>query len=531
MRLFLLFLVACGVDEGPTYSDDIRPLVKEHCASCHRDGGAAPFALSTYEEVASTAMLSLSAMEGGRMPPWSADPDCREVEDQRIMAPEDVALFRAWVDADTPPGEPTDAIAWEEPPFDATVMAAPMEAYTPSFEEGDNYRCQVLDAQFDTDVYVVGSQVFPGSPLVHHVLVYALVGEQVDRMRAADEADPGPGYACFGGPVPSGETRAGGLPTQIGGWVPGARPTTYPPDTALRIPAGAAVVMQVHYSAVVGEPEPDLTTFGVTLTEQQPAFLTGARPLPVMDLHIPAGASSVTASQTFTNWRTEPIVVRTSVGHMHLLGEEIRAEAHHLDGTDSCLLDVPDFDFEWQQGYRFVEDEWVELQPGDSVEVTCVYDNSVANQPTIKGVAVESQDVEWGDGTLDEMCLVYLGTVEPYSDVPDLTLPVCASLESCVESCEEDSFTCILECEDIDERCNSCALGTLASCVFESCPLQSLQAQECLVACGTETTVLGGAMGRCMRATCPDAYEALLECADDQLVQGTCDEALSECGL
>ena len=38
-----------------TFSQDIAPLVYNHCTSCHRTGEVAPFPLTTYAEVASHA--------------------------------------------------------------------------------------------------------------------------------------------------------------------------------------------------------------------------------------------------------------------------------------------------------------------------------------------------------------------------------------------------------------------------------------------------------------------------------------------
>ena len=71
-----------------------------------------------------------------------------------------------------------------------------------------------------------------------------------------------------------------------------------------------------------------------------------------------------------------------------VLGEGL---AIHADGTETCILDVPDYDFNWQRSYRLQEP--VAMALGDTLELTCVWDNDT------------DQDVAWGDGTGDEMCL------------------------------------------------------------------------------------------------------------------------------
>src|SRR5690242_8608662 len=70
----LCLAAACGTDaevpvppptmpppppsSSPRYYEDVAPIFVKHCASCHRDGGAAPFSLVTYDD-ADTAPGSL----------------------------------------------------------------------------------------------------------------------------------------------------------------------------------------------------------------------------------------------------------------------------------------------------------------------------------------------------------------------------------------------------------------------------------------------------------------------------------------
>ena len=49
--------------------------------------------------------------------------------------------------------------------------------------------------------------------------------------------------------------------------------------------------------------------------------------------------------------------------------------------------------------------EPVVLQPDDELVLTCSWDNSQANQPEVNGEQQASQDVAWGEGSTDEMCL------------------------------------------------------------------------------------------------------------------------------
>lgn len=94
-----------SVDDTPTWHQDIAPIVAERCGACHAAGGAAPFALDTPQMAAAMAPASLAAIESGSMPPWMGDPDCRTYQNSRLMPADEIALFRAWVEA-APPSDP-----------------------------------------------------------------------------------------------------------------------------------------------------------------------------------------------------------------------------------------------------------------------------------------------------------------------------------------------------------------------------------------------------------------------------------------
>ena len=99
----------------------------------------------------------------------------------------------------------------------------------------------------------------------------------------------------------------------------------------------------------------------------------------------------------------EPLMIYTAGHHMHELGTSQRTELQHLDGSTTCLLDTPDWDFAWQGRYTF--ENPIVFGPDDTLWMGCTWDNSAGNQPVINGVVKEPVTVAWGEGTSDEMCL------------------------------------------------------------------------------------------------------------------------------
>jgi hypothetical protein len=73
---------------------------------------------------------------------------------------------------------------------------------------------------------------------------------------------------------------------------------------------------------------------------------------------------------------------------------------------EKVLLDVPQWDFHWQGAYELQQP--VPVKSGDSVTVTCTWDNTAAHQPELRGVRAAPHDVYWGEKTTDEMCLGFL---------------------------------------------------------------------------------------------------------------------------
>ena len=82
--------------------------------------------------------------------------------------------------------------------------------------------------------------------------------------------------------------------------------------------------------------------------------------------------------------------------------------------TNECLVSAPMYDFEWQRSYAYdvpIED-LPSFVPGDIITINCGYDNSM-NNANMRGALnraglSETINVNLGDETLDEMCLVGL---------------------------------------------------------------------------------------------------------------------------
>jgi mono/diheme cytochrome c family protein len=400
--------------EPVTFNNQIARILQANCQSCHHPGGVAPFPLMTYEEAYPYAPAIKAATQSGRMPLWKPVQGCGKFLNGRRLTVEEIDLIARWVDAGAPQGDPSDLPPAREFPTGWTLgqpdlILTPDAPFYPQFNDSlDVYRCFPLPTHLTEDRFVTAVEILPGNPdLVHHVL---LTVDKKGESAALDEAEAGPGYTCFGGP---GLTYQN--PFNIGpaaGWVPGSPALRLPDGVGGLLPAGARLVMQVHYT-LHGEPGPDQTQVGLYIARGP--IRKQFRVMPVFNRRftIPAGADHY---QVTASLRLPPRFDIHAVGilpHMHLLGREIEVNAIHRDGTDRCLIRIDDWDFRWQGNYLYQEP--VPLPGGTRLQVIAYYDNSENNPNNPHS---PPRAVRWGEGTSDEMCTAFIGYTV---DAEDLT--------------------------------------------------------------------------------------------------------------
>ena len=391
--------------DGPTYHADIKPLMQAHCTECHVENSIAPFALDTYEVVRATAPLSYESMVDGTMPPWPPADDCQSFQGHRGMSQEEIDLFQAWMDADYLEGEPeVSDLSHEEDPGDQDLTAPDLTLewgfdFTPDPQGGDgvdDYRCFVIDPELDEEVFVSMVHTRPGNPgIVHHMIAYVISSDQMDEVDILKAEDSGPGYSCFGGPRVS-------SPEMLAGWVPGDRPQPYEPGHGVRLSEDSLVVVQMHYNTVNDPEGTDRTELDLYFIDEEefpdPTELV-IIPQGAFDLFLAAGDAEAEAVNV-ADQIPFGVTLHGIAPHMHLLGTEIRADISY-GGGEMCLVHIPEWDFNWQGFYLY--EEPIRLIPPLQTTLTCRYDNSPENQPPGR----TPQDVTWGDGTYDEMGLVY----------------------------------------------------------------------------------------------------------------------------
>ena len=423
LLVWVLLAVGGAAEAQPTYTREIARIFRAKCEQCHRAGDIAPFALGSYEEAVQNARAIRRAVEAGKMPPWKPVAGHGEFRDNFSLTEQERETILAWVDGGTPEGEQSE-LPEALPERGEWSLGLPdlslemPEEYAPP-KGRDMYRCFVLPTSFDETRYVSAADILPGDRrTVHHVILYLDTSGKAEELDAKEE---GPGYTCFGGPgtpITAAAFLSGGV--ALGGWAPGTRPRHLPEDTGMTLPARARIVMQVHYHVHGEEPSADRTRVGLYFNKAKPQkrlFYVPVLPLNGRgepEMEIPANAERHEVKAAFPVPPFFDARLVQVFPHMHLLGREIRADLDlPLEQGTRPLIYINDWDFHWQGAYTYVEA--VAAPAFSTIRLSCVYDNSTKNP---NNPHTPPKTLRWGEGTEDEMCLVFLGLTFDRDRVP-----------------------------------------------------------------------------------------------------------------
>lgn len=409
--------------KGPTYFGAAKAVLDSKCVPCHGAGKIAPFELGDYEHAFDLRKAIQHSVESGSMPPWPPAADCQSYHADRSLSEEQKATLLGWIDGGAQRGDPSQfkAPAKQESEVEFNLTVEMPQAYTP--RGVDDNRCFLISIPGDKTRYQRAFQVEPGEPaMLHHLLIYKVSALAAAAFHAVDAADAGPGYYCPGGPGPGIHPNTVEL---IADWVPGQVQGALPPGVGIAHHPGDLLIVQHHYNTAYTGKKPDKSRYHFRFEDEvkypavaslffNPAWLVpGAMLIPpgskdtkqTYTLDVSGELGSLAAKHIPGYKFGDPLQIRMGGPHLHDLGLSSSIRVLRKDGSKSCLVDVPKWDFDWQ-GFYHLKSKLV-VYPGDRIELECRWDNTAENQrPLPDGTVPEPRFVSWGDQTRDEMCLM-----------------------------------------------------------------------------------------------------------------------------
>ncbi len=370
---FIELAAGRGIPERDiTYHSRVSRIIQDNCAMCHRTGGVAPFSLESYTNASGYRGMIRYMVEERRMPPWFANPEHGEWKNDRTLSERDRRDLLAWIDAGAPEGDPATAVrsvAWvegwqldEEP--DAIIQIP--EPFPVPAEGVVDYQYVYVKTDFPEDRWVTKIEARPTQPQVtHHIIAYI------------DEPDDDPDQGIW-----------------LGATAPGVPPNVFPKNAGKRLPKGAWIKFELHYTPN-GTAVEDQSMIGLVFADEKPEHEVVLAAAANTEFEIPPGAPAheVVGEMKFSRAG----LITAFLPHMHLRGKAFRYELVRPDGTEEIVLDIPRYDFNWQLTYE--PKEPIRVEPGYILRGRAWYDNSADNpanpDPTIT--------VRYGEQSFEEM--------------------------------------------------------------------------------------------------------------------------------
>ncbi|HQR06682.1 MAG TPA: redoxin domain-containing protein [Gemmatales bacterium] len=375
-----------------TYSKQVSRIIQNHCQYCHRAGEVGPFQLNTYQDALAWSGAIREVVTDNIMPPWLADPQHGQFANDRRLPAEDKQTLLNWIDQGCPEGNKADLPAPRQfvqgwgigQPDEIITMNEEVQVPAQAPQAGIPYKHLFVGKPFTEDRYVQAAEVRPGyRGVVHHIIVYILrPGQKLKVLEGV-----GNPILFFANPD---------IPEQLVGFVPGDQAFVLPEGQAKLIPKGSQLAFEIHYTPN-GKAGVDRSTLGISYAKTKPKHIITGDAAINWTFQIPPNDSAhkVVADFDFD----QPVMLLSMAPHMHLRGKSFEFRLRYPGGKEEVLLNVPHYDFNWQQGFILKEPKLI--PKGSKMICTAHFDNSKGNpnnpDPTKR--------VVWGDQTWHEMMI------------------------------------------------------------------------------------------------------------------------------
>jgi hypothetical protein len=336
-----------AITSKDTYNDDVFPILRDRCASCHVPGGVAPMSLMTYDDAFPWAESIRAELVAAHMPPWNAEEGYGEIKRAHTLTAKELDVILTWATGGNPRGALDQTLpkvtlqnGWK---LGAPDMTLPLPAaFTLAADKMEDWQDFTLPSGTTGPRWIRAVDLLPGTP-------------SIVRSATVFVKNAG-GQATGTAPVPE---------HVLALWLPGQDPA--PNDgVAIKLPAGAQIGVRIHYKKTwqfEGKALTDRSTIGVYFSPGD-----SAQELLALPIDSPAALSGG-ADQTIRFSRT----LADDVQALALSPDKVpgnislQVEAVRPDGSRVPMIRL-NTRADWDRRYWF--DKPMTLPRGTRVEVT-----------------------------------------------------------------------------------------------------------------------------------------------------------------
>jgi hypothetical protein len=331
-----------------TFSDDVLPIVKARCASCHAPGGVAPMSLVTHADAVPWGESIRVELMAGHMPPWGVESPAGRFRNPQQFSAREMNILLTWASGGTPPGKPeAEAVVASQPQWalGAPDVTIPLR----QIELGG-------DTQTRVDEFVVPAparplravDLLPGTP--------AIVRRATVSVRATADA------------------RAAGMTPErlIALWVPGDHPIPLDAGLGFQVPIGTELVVRIYYRKTWQHERQTMTdrsSLGLYFADPAATEVNVIRAFTPSPGDTPA---------TFSTTISENVQAIAVYADPELSGTNVTAVAIRPDGSrEELIAFTPRTD--WMRRYWFREP--ISLPRGTRIQVGVRFDGDALLPP------------------------------------------------------------------------------------------------------------------------------------------------------
>ena len=369
-----------------SYANDIAPILEQRCVACHQEGGIAPFAMNSHQMVKGWSPMIRETLITKRMPPGQIDNAFVDsFHGVNHITIEETQKLVSWIDSGSANNDSTDPLAelnlqptkWLNGEPDIVIQIPAQQIPATGIQD---YRNLTVPLDLEEDIWVKAVEFEAGDPTVlHHIIAFSYGPNGINQFEIANQG------------------------IGLGAYAPGNELNLYPEGSGYPLEAGSGLLLQMHYTTS-GKETVDASEIGLYLWDEEPERVILGGSAAEWDINIPPFAADheMVATKTF---RTDSYL--TMLGpHMHYRGFDANFKLRYPDGRVEEILNVPNYQFNWQKTYDFKEP--LLLPAGTELVFRGTFDNSDMNPFNPD----PSQTLTWGEQTWQEMFFGFFRYVE-----------------------------------------------------------------------------------------------------------------------
>jgi len=400
-----LLLVLSIRGQDITYREHIETIINTHCIRCHQPNNVAPFSLLTYEDVAPRAKFIAHVTNSKYMPPFKADNSFQHYKNENILTPNEIQLIQDWVaggmvkgkkNAKSIPdlhGANTDMTSTLHPEGSQSesLKIGMQQSFVLPEKGKEEFRFFHIPLNNQTEKYIQSIRFIPGNKkLVHHSRVMTDTSGTTAGLNGLSESDTA---------IYQYQTKPLADPFLFG-WVPGNDQIVFPDGTGKKLFPGTDFIFNMHYSPspiIVSDSSSIQIQFAEKPAEREVVTLT-LKEDNISNLPFVIKANTSPVFYMRSAMIEEDVSLISIMPHMHLLGKRFKAFAVTTGGELIPLVNIPEWDFNWQMTYTFKN--YIHVPKGSVIYAEAQYDNTLQNP---RNPTRPPKDVGYGWGTKDEM--------------------------------------------------------------------------------------------------------------------------------